>query len=711
MRKAVKILIYLVLPVMAGLMLLALLFLPYGIKRYINNHGNEYTGRKISVGEIKANYFTSTFSVHDFRMFESDGTSTFVAFDTLLVDIKPLPLFTAKLVVEQIRLVKPEVNIVLKDSVFNFDDILAFLDAKSRADTLNKSAEPSEPFSYFLRNISMEGGALVFDDRRVNHVTRLHDLGFFVPELNFNQDQIRDTGIKFNFANGGSFRAKAEYNQKSGNYMADFSVDKLNIAPFLPYAKEYIYLSRLEGLAGGDFHLAGNVNNPDSILLRGKANVADFTINDLSGRKVLGAKSANVVMSDSYPMKFDVNLDLLQLTEPYLFVEMKDSTVNLLNLVVESEEEDTAPFEYAYQISKFSIEGGLLDLRDNSYEAPFDYHLSEIAMKVDSISSASKWLNGYANMRLNKRGKLQAELGINPSDPYELKLNYVITNFQLSDLNIFSTHYVGYPFLLGNMYYKGKTVISNKQLNSENKLIVRNVKVGKKSGGLMDLPLKLALYLLKDIHGDITLDLPVTGDLNDPKTKIGRLVWQVLKNVIVKVVASPFLAMGKMMGVDPAEVKGIEFGYADTTFTSTHMRRIKLFTEVEQKKPDMKIELNYLNDVALEKKEIALAEAGKQFYTATGVDYKNDLEKFRLFLGEKLQLDTLSAVSGSLQLIGAHKLDSLQQSIARYRISRIESALKGFSDSTRIKVVAPNKDVPENVGSRPVFELKYSVED
>ncbi len=711
MKRILKIVLFFVVPGLLVLLVALLVALPTMLKNYVNKHGQEYTGRTTTIQELSINYLTSTFSIHNFKMLEADGKSTFVAFDTLLVAVKPLPLLTAKLMVEKIRLVKPEVYISMKDSAFNFDDILAFLDAKAQADTLDKTGEPSEPFSYFLKNISLESGALVFDDKTVNHTTKLHDLGFFVPELNFDQDQIKDTGIKFNFANGGSFGAKAEYNQKSGSYIADFSVDKLKISPFLPYVKDYLHLSGLEGLAGGDFHLAGNVNNLDSILLRGKANVADFTLNDSSGRKVLGVQRANVTIRDSYPMKFDFKFDLIQLTKPYLYVEMKDSTINLLNLMVESTEEETSPVEFAYQISKFRIEQGLLDLRDNTFEAPFDYHLSDITMKVDSITSSAKWLNAYANMRLNKRGKLQAELGINPSDPYELKLNYVITNFQLSDLNIFSTHYVGYPFLLGNMYYKGKTVIANKQLNSENKLIIRNVQLGKKSDGLMDLPLKLALYLLKDIHGDITLDLPVTGDLNDPKTKIGQLVWQVVKNVITKVVASPFLAIGKMMGVDPTEVKGVEFGYADTTLTSTHLRRIRLFTKMEQKKPDMKVELHYFNDVELEKKEIALAEAGKLFYTATGVDYKKDLERFRLFLGEKLQVDTLSTASGSLQLIGAHKLDSIQQSIARYRISRIEATLKGFSDSTKIKVVIPNKAAPENVGSRPVFELKYSVED
>ena len=261
------------------------------------------------------------------------------------------------------------------------------------------------------------------------------------------------------------------------------------------------------------------------------------------------------------------------------------------------------------------------------------------------------------------------------------------------------------------MYYKGKTVIAKRQLTSENKLIVRNARLGKKSGGLMNLPLKLALYLLKDIHGDIILDLPLTGDLNNPKTKIGRLVWQTLKNVVVKVVASPFIALSGLLGVEPAEVKGIEFDYADTTLTAKHLRRIKLFTELEKKKPDMKMELNYFNDAGLEKNEIALEEAGRLFLATTGADYKKEDAKFNTFLAERLHKDSLNTVTGSSLLIGEHKLDSIQQIITQSRICKIESALRSFDDSTKIKVVVPKKEVPENVGSRPVFELKFAIEE
>ena len=707
MKKTAKIILIFILPAIIILIVAVLIALPSLLKNYINKHGQEYSGRKTTVQDIKINYFRSTLSVVDFKLYEADGNAMFVSFDSLTISIKPLPLLSSKLVVEKFRIVKPAVNIVKKDTIYNFDDILAFVKAKPKEVAEEK---PSKPFAYFLSNISMDQGSLVFVDKTVNSTTNLKDLSFFIPSVNFNQDELKDAGIKFHFENGGSFQAITNYNQKRGSYHADFTVENLDISPFLPYAKEYFKISKMNGLVGGMFQLSGNVNNLDSILLRGKGHVAGFSANDLTGQKVIGAKGASVTLLNTYPMKYSFRFSDLELNEPYLYVETKGSTINWLNLMVETPE-DTVPFNYYYQINKLNIVNGFMDLRDNTYEAPFDYHLSEIAMQVDSISSTSKWMNTFASMRLNQRGKLQAELGINPSNPYELKVNYVITNFQLSDLSIFSRYYVGYPILLGNMYYKGKTSITGMQLTSENKLIVRNAKLGKKSKGLMNLPLRLALYLLKDIHGDIILDLPLTGDLNDPKTNVSKLVWTTLKNVVVKVVASPFIALSGLLGVDPTEVKGIEFNYADTTLTDTHMRRIKLYTELEKKKPDMQVAMNYFNDAGLEKKEIATREAGKLFQAETGGDYQKELEKFSAFLKLKLHSDTINAVSGSALLIGEHKLDSIQQSITQKRIKKIETLLHSIDSSSRIKVVVPDSKAPENVGSRPVFELKFAIDE
>ena len=707
MKKAIKIILFFILPALIVLIIIALIALPPVAKKYINEHGKEYVGRKLSVDQLRINYFTSTFSIIGFRMFEADEQTPFVAFDSLTVDINPLRLFSSELDIEKIRFVKPEVTIIRTDSVFNFDDIIAFFNSKPKTDTVSK---PSGPYKYVIRNISLISGKVTFNDKAINYTNIMSNLGFTIPYVSYNREQISEAGLKFYFENGGFLQAMAGYNQKEGAYNADLTVSKLDIAPFLPYMKPFFRFKSYEGLADGKFHIEGNINKPDSMMMRGDANLVGFVAKDLSDRKVLGAGSGNVTITDSYPMKFVFNFDKITLTEPYLYFEMKDSTNNFLNLMVDTTT-SSKPFEYYYQVNHFKIDNGLLDFRDNTYGEPFDYHIDQVALKVDSITSVKKWVTAYSTARLNKRGKLKGELGINPSDPYELKVNYVITNFLLTDLNILSKYYVGTPIILGNMYYEGKTVITARQLTSENKLIIRNAKLGKKSGGLMNIPLKLAFYLLKDVHGDIILDLPVNGDLNDPRTKIGKLVWQVFKNLVVKVVSSPFRALSSLMGVDPDEIRGIEFNYADTTLTNGHLRRIKLFSELEKKKPDMKIEMAYYNDIELEKQEIALEEAGKRFNAATGTDYQKEKEQFTAFVAQKIMPDTLELLKGCMQLIGNHQIDSIQSSFTLTRIRKIEAALHAVDDSTRIKMLIPNKDAPENVGSMPVFELKFSIDE
>ena len=704
----VKIIVYIVLPVLIILIIIALIALPKVARNYVNEHGKELIGRKISINQLHINYLNANFSVVDFKLFEADEQSPFVKFDSLLIAFKPWHLISSELVIEKIRLVKPELTIIKKDTTFNFDDIIAFLNSKPKGDSI---AQPSKPFKYILKDITLDKGRFTFFDKGINYKSTLNDLGFTIPYVSFNEQETSEAGVRFTLESGGSVLAKVGFNRAKGIYNADFTIDRLNIAPFLPYTKDYYRLSAIEGSLGGKFQIKGNIANLDSIVFRGEGNLTDFSAKSPSDQKVLGAKNAKVVMKDSYPMKFVFNFDQISLTEPYICFEMKDSTYNLVNLMVPDTAVAEEPFNYFYKINHFEMANGALDFRDNTYEAPFDYHLTEIALNVDSISSVDKWITAYSTMRLNQRGKLKAELGINPSDPFELNVNYVITNFQLADLNIYSRHYVGFPILLGNMYYQGKTVIKARQINSENKLIIRNAKLGKKTGGLMNIPLKLALYILKDINGDVILDLPLSGDLNDPKTKIGKIIWTTLKNLIVKIVASPFRALSGMVGIDPTEVKGLQFNYADTTLTDNQLRRIKLFTDLEKKKPDMRIELNYFNDKELEKKEIAIAEAGKLFGLETGADAKKEPAKFEAFLSGKVPTDTGTVIAKSVQWLGNHKLDSIQQSFSNIRIHKIETSLRNVYDSTRIKVIVPNNEAPENVGSRPVFELKYSIEE
>ena len=348
MKRILRIFVFIIIPTIIVLLVAALIALPPLAKNYINKHGKEYTGRKLSVNRIKINYFTTTFNIIDFKMFEADERKTFFSFDTLTVDVNPIRLFSSELEIEKLRLVKPEIVIVRKDSTFNFDDILAFINSKNK-DTVRKD---SEPYKYVLKNASLEKGKLTFNDKTVNYINVLTNLGFTVPYISYNQADISEAGLKFYFENGGFLQAKAGYNQKRGTYKADFTVNRLDIAPFVSYVKDYYRFKSIKGLVGGNFHLDGNIGKLDSLSIRGEGKVEGFQANDLSDRKVLGARQAAITLKDTYPMKYAFNMEKITLTEPYIFFEMKDSTNNFLGMMVSNTDEEK-PVDYFYKVNHF----------------------------------------------------------------------------------------------------------------------------------------------------------------------------------------------------------------------------------------------------------------------------------------------------------------------------------------------------------------------
>ena len=173
---------------------------------------------------------------------------------------------------------------------------------------------------------------------------------------------------------------------------------------------------------------------------------------------------------------------------------------------------------------------------------------------------------------------------LDPANPSDIILDYTIKDFQLSDLNIYSKYYMGFPIVYGDMYYKSHTEIINNQLKSENKLIIQNAELGEKTGGLYDFPMKFALFLLKDKNGIINLDIPVRGDLNDPTVSIGKIVWNTFKNLIVKIATAPVDFLAGLISVDPKDIKSIEYNYLDTAFTSARQKQLDKLLELEKKK-------------------------------------------------------------------------------------------------------------------------------
>ncbi|MCB0806018.1 MAG: DUF748 domain-containing protein, partial [Bacteroidales bacterium] len=625
--------IVITLSLLVVIIILAMLLLPGIIRRYAEKNGPDLTGRKIELNKLRVNYFSGTVKLIGFKMYEADQKEVFTAFDTLLVDMKPWKLLSNTFVIEQLYLKGLTSQIIQNDSTFNFDDLVAFFDS---GDELETDTTDVEGYKFILSNLEMKGARLVYSDISMDKTFATNDLDLFIPYIAWDQEHDSEAGLKFWFENGGFFQSDISIDPKSGDFKANIILDKLELEPFYEYTLEYANLGSLSGKLNTNIHISGNTNTPENAIISGNFDLFDLKTTDQRAQPFFEVNHAHGVMNKiDYAHEFYA-FDTLVLNEPYFFVEVyNDSLINLIEATdyysYFPEEEvsadtnlstaDTATTVLFYGFDHLKISNGKIDLVDNTAGEPFEYKLSELEMSTDSLYSDADWVTFYSTMLLNERGNLVAELGYYPYDPMDMSLDYVITDFMLSDLNIYSRHYMGFPILYGDMYYKGSTKILNGQLNSENKLVIHNVELGEKRGGLYSLPLKFALFLLTDRDGVIDLDIPVRGDLNDPKIRLGKLIWTTFKNLIVKVAAAPFDFLAGLISVDPKDISSIEYAYLDTTLSEAKKRQIDLLLELEQKKEGLGIELIYFNDENLEKDQIRNARTAMMYETETGESF------------------------------------------------------------------------------------------
>jgi len=474
------------------LILILLLFLPSIIKSYAVNNSKELVGRQIAIEDLSINYFTSTVSVFGFKMFEANQKDVFTSFDTLIVNTVPYKFISNIKALDQFYLEGLKVNLTKKDSTYNFDDIIAFYEAK---DTVAVDTTETETFKYLLENLELKNASFDFYDGDVDHHTVINDLSFFIPVIAWDQEHESDADVTLNFENGGVLKAKSNVHPGSGQFTSIIDLENLKLSSFYKYAKEYAEISSLDGTLNTTINLEGNINTPEQTLVSGDAEVLNFSMKDNKNQEFMASEKVSCQLKEIDVSKSSYALESLIFEKPYIKFELDSVSNNMFRIFkLDSEETSTdsipsSDSEIFYAINNMKVSNGVMDYTDNLTGKPFNYYLSEIKMDAQSIESTSDWVDVMSTMLLNERGTLNAEVGFNPSDAMDnLAIDIAIKNFLLSDLNIYSNYYTGHSILVGDMYYFSDSKIVDGQLDSQNNLLIKNVSVENNKGGLFSLP-------------------------------------------------------------------------------------------------------------------------------------------------------------------------------------------------------------------------------
>ena len=216
------------------------------------------------------------------------------------------------------------------------------------------------------------------------------------------------------------------------------------------------------------------------------------------------------------------------------------------------------PEAFPVRVRELTIESGRMNFSDYSVPPDFNADIQDLKGAVTGLSSARD-----SRAKVDLSGNLGEFSPVTISgelQPFEFDhytdIGLKFENISLPIFNPYSGKFAGYNIAKGKLFTELHYLIQDRSLKADHKIRIEQLEWGEATAakGEATLPVKFATWLLKDSHGVIDLNVPVTGSLDDPKFRIGPIVWQIIKNLIVKAVSAPFKLLGSLFkGAEEAQ--------------------------------------------------------------------------------------------------------------------------------------------------------------
>jgi hypothetical protein len=203
---------------------------------------------------------------------------------------------------------------------------------------------------------------------------------------------------------------------------------------------------------------------------------------------------------------------------------------------------------FGFRIGQIDITGDSgLRFKDESVNPAFGIDLSILEAHLSNLDNSQP--EQPASVKLLVSDKANARLSLDGTmQPFaeRLRLNWVgkIEALELPPLSPYVIQNTGYRFTSGKMQADLPVKINQNQLDGKIDLILHHPTVervkseappAENQGKIqISMPLDSALKLLRDKQNNVKLNIPISGDINDPKFSIANAVNRVLAQTLQK---------------------------------------------------------------------------------------------------------------------------------------------------------------------------------
>ncbi|MGA3014380.1 MAG: DUF748 domain-containing protein [Bacteroidales bacterium] len=710
----------------------------------------KYLGRQIEMSWIYINPFTGYVHISNLKIHESRNLPEFKIKDTIFFSANGvsatfaiLKLLSKTIEISEITLDQPKGIIIQNKNEVNFRDLIKLFTPK-------KYRSKRASFHFNIQKITIKNGEF-------SYLEKLTPFRYFIKNVNFESEgklwNADTLSVKFSFLSGpatGNAKGIFTINFKNLDYHFETFIDKYDLKFLQQYLTVLVNYGKFRSNLDANITASGNFKDLENLIAKGLLEFNDFHIGKTQVEDYASFDKLIIQIIELSPKNHQYRFDSLSLCHPCFKYERYDSLDNLQRMFGKNGNNvsafNAAPgrfnliltigkyikglaqnfFQSDYAINHLEITKGDFIFHDFAISEKFSIAIKPLYFLADSVGKNQKQVTAYLKSAIQPYGNISVSLSINPKQNGDFTMQYHIQRVAASVFNPYLITYTSFPLDRGTIEFNGTWNLKNGILQSVNHLVIIDPRVTRRlrNKDTKWLPMPLIMSLIRDRGNVIDYEIPITGNLKNPKFHLHDVIMDLLTNIFVKPATTPYRFEVKNQETVIEKFLTLKWKFRQTSLLSSQEKFVTSIVDFLRNNPDASIAVYPLLYAEKEKEHICFFEAKKRYFMLlkAGNDQlfsKNDsLDIDKMSVKDSLFIRFLNTKGGGNQMftiqekcdkfIGSAIITARFNQLNKERENAFMLQFREKNVDNRVKIYPGEESIPYNGFS--FFKIVYKGE-
>ena len=714
-------------------------------KYLVERYDLRYTGRQITMNWAYVNPFTGYIYFDNLKIYERRSDSIFISAKGLSINMAMRKMLNNTYEISELVLDHPRGILLQIDDKLNFDDLVQKF--SSQADSIKAAAKPTEPVHFSISTIKIVEGEFRYVERVTPINYSIKRVNIESSGIHWDTDTIAATFSFLSGVGGGAMQGNFTINVKKLDYRLAIDIQKFDLDILNQYLIDITNYGYFTANLDAKLKVMGSFKEAQNVTFTGLLAINEFHAGKKPKEDYASFDKLTLAVLELSPKNHKYIFDSVSLSNPYFKYERYETSSNLMKMFANAKSDvSTAQsssdqfnlvltignyiknlsknfFRSNYKLNRLAIYSGNLEYNDYSLSEKFAIRLNPLFIVADSLTKNQKRVGVFFKTGIQPYGNANVNLSINPKDSSDFDLEYHLHKLPASMFNPYAVTYTSFPLDRGTIELNGSWHVRNGNIQSDNHLVIIDPRLTTrlKTKGLERKPARLIMALIRERGNVIDYEIPITGDLKNPKFHLKDVIFDVLGNIFVKPVTTPYRIEVKNIEAEIEKSLTMKWDMRTSTLMRVQEKFIKKMADFLVENPEASITVQPQEYSAKEKEYILMYEAKKKYFLAANKKKEQSYSKddsiqvdkmsakdagFILYLNRQTNDEMLyTTQSKCARLLGVSRVDANYRELNKERERIFLAYFKDKNVEKRVRISAGTSVIPYNGFS--FYKIEY----